>query len=100
MREEFEKWDLHRFGNSISRDSDGDYINQETYEHWDTWQSAYSSRDGKFTAAIHSCLGSVEITDECLVMQAMNPDPTSMFVEHAGEIKEVSRNLVSVELRK
>jgi len=42
--------------------------------------------------ATHKCLGTVTITDDCLAMQAMNPDPTSI-----GDIKEVSRSMVSVE---
>ena len=41
-------------------------------------------------------LGTVKQTDACIIMQENNPDPTSMFVEHDGEIKEVSRNLVAV----
>lgn len=46
--------------------------------------------------AIHSNLGEVKIDDACLVMQRMNSDPTSMFVHHKGETKEVSKNMVTI----
>lgn len=42
----------------------------------------------------HKHLGDVLITENCLAMQAMNPDSTSMFVKHDGDIKEVTRSLV------
>lgn len=42
----------------------------------------------------HKNLGDVFITVECLAMQLQNPDPTSIFVEHNGEIKEVSRSMM------
>lgn len=45
--------------------------------------------------AMHRNLGLVEICETCLAMQAMNPDPTSMFVKHDGDVKEVTRALVS-----
>lgn len=32
---------------------------------------------------------------ECLAMQLRNADPTSIFVEHDGDIKEVSRSMIS-----
>lgn len=45
--------------------------------------------------AMHRNLGLVEICETCVAMQAMNPDPTSMFVKHDGDVKEVTRALVS-----
>lgn len=42
----------------------------------------------------HKNLGDVFITIDCLAMQLRNPDPTSIFVEHDGEIKEVSRSMI------
>lgn len=42
----------------------------------------------------HRNLGLVEIDESCLALQATNPDSTSMFVKHDGEIKEVTRALV------
>ena len=47
----------------------------------------------------HRNLGSVYITLECLALeclalQLLNSDPTSIFVEHEGEIKEVSRSMM------
>jgi len=42
----------------------------------------------------HKNLGDVFITIDCLAMQLQNPDPTSIFVEHDGEIKEVSRAMI------
>lgn len=42
----------------------------------------------------HKSLGTVFVTTECLAMQLQNPDQTSIFVEHDGEIKEVSRAMM------
>ena len=42
----------------------------------------------------HKNLGEVFITEDCLALQLQNADPTSIFVEHAGEIKEVSRTML------
>lgn len=42
----------------------------------------------------HKSLGIVFVTVECLAMQLRNLDPTSIFVEHDGEIKEVSRTMM------
>ena len=47
--------------------------------------------------AWHKNLGEVLITEACEYLQATNPDPTSIFIEHDGEIKEVTRNLVKLE---
>lgn len=46
--------------------------------------------------AIHSHLGPVTITSNCIAMQLMNFDNTSLFVEHDDEIKEVSKDLVNI----
>ena len=43
----------------------------------------------------HRNLGLVEIDENCHALQAMNPDSTSMFIKHDGEIKEVTSALVS-----
>ena len=45
-------------------------------------------------AVKHHNLGDVLITADCLALQQLNPDPTSIFIEHDGEIKEVSRALL------
>lgn len=45
----------------------------------------------------HRNLGECFITDECNYLQHDNPDPTSIFIEHDGEVKEVTRNLVKFE---
>lgn len=42
----------------------------------------------------HKNLGDVFITIECLALQLRNSDPSSIFVEHDGEIKEVSRSMI------
>ena len=42
----------------------------------------------------HKNLGEVTINMECLAMQIQNCDPTTIFVEHDGDIKEVSRSMI------
>lgn len=42
----------------------------------------------------HKYLGVCRITHACEYMQKSNPDVTSIFVEHDGEIKEVTKALV------
>lgn len=42
---------------------------------------------------IHKFLGEVYTTEQTRKIQALNFDPTSLIVEHEGEIKEVSRAL-------
>ena len=44
--------------------------------------------------AIHKNLGEVEYTEACRFLQLTNPDPSSIFVEHDGDIKEVTKSLV------
>lgn len=46
--------------------------------------------------AWHKYLGEVSITEACNYLQATNPDPSSMFVEHDGDLKEVTKSLVKV----
>lgn len=46
--------------------------------------------------AWHRNLGEVSITEACDYLQATNPDLSSMFVEHDGEVKEVTKALVKV----
>jgi hypothetical protein len=43
----------------------------------------------------HRNLGECIINMECLALQLRNADPTSIFVEHDGDIKEVSRSMIS-----
>jgi hypothetical protein len=45
----------------------------------------------------HKNLGTVFITLECLALQLHNLDPTTIFVEHDGEIKEVSRSMMTTD---
>ena len=42
----------------------------------------------------HKNLGECVINMECLAMQLRNTDPSSVFVEHDGDIKEVSRSMI------
>jgi len=42
---------------------------------------------------IHQNLGPVETTEACVGMQSLNPDPSSLFVEHDGDIIEVTKAL-------
>ena len=42
----------------------------------------------------HTNLGVVEIDNNCITLQITNPDETSIFVIHNGEIKEVTKNLI------
>jgi len=43
----------------------------------------------------HRALGRVEFTEACdAMMRNFHGDPTSMFVEHDGEMREVSIHLV------
>jgi hypothetical protein len=51
-------------------------------------------RPSLFKTVKHRKLGECVINMECLAMQLRNPDPTSMFVEHDGDIKEVSRSMI------
>jgi len=43
---------------------------------------------------IHAHLGVCIYTAECDHLQQSNPDPTSIYVENKGEIKEVSKALI------
>ena len=43
---------------------------------------------------IHAHLGVCIYTAECDHLQQSNPDPTSIYVEHKEEIKEVSKALI------
>lgn len=43
---------------------------------------------------IHSNLGEALITDACRYLQATNPDSSSVYIEHEGDVKEVTKNLV------
>lgn len=44
---------------------------------------------------VHKNLGDCLYTEACHYMQVRNPDSTTIFIEHEGEIKEVSKSLVS-----
>jgi hypothetical protein len=56
--------------------------------------------DFKLGKAKHKNLGNVEITEACLFMQDCNPDPSTLYVEHDGDIKEVSYNMMIPESKK
>jgi len=43
---------------------------------------------------LHAFLGDVVYSDAAAALQRLNPDPTSLFVEHDGEVKEVTAHLV------
>lgn len=49
------------------------------------------SRHGQVT---HRHLGKVEITLKCMMLQKINTDPSSVYVEHDGEVIEVSKSLI------
>jgi hypothetical protein len=53
------------------------------------WNSTWSRN------VTHQNLGECTINMECLAIQLRNADPTSIFVEHDGDIKEVSRAMIS-----
>jgi hypothetical protein len=59
-------------------------------------QSASEHSELSVGLAAHVNLGRVKITDACMALQKANPDSTSCFVEHEGEIKEVSRLMVGM----
>jgi Zn finger protein HypA/HybF involved in hydrogenase expression len=44
---------------------------------------------------IHSNIGECFVDIDCLRMQRINPDSTSMYVLHDGEIKEVTKAMVT-----
>ena len=46
--------------------------------------------------ARHKILGECLVTQQCRYMQTANPDPLSMYIEHDGEIKEVTTALVEI----
>ncbi len=52
-------------------------------------------RHSWFQKVMHRNLGECIINMECLAMQTRNADPSSIFVEHDGDIKEVSRSMIS-----
>ena len=47
--------------------------------------------------AWHKNLGEVYISEVCEYLQATNPDPSSIFVDHDGDTKEVSKHLVKID---
>jgi hypothetical protein len=55
------------------------------------------SDDSKGKLAWHSRHGEVYITEVCEYLQASNPDPSSVFIEHDGEVKEVTKSAVKTE---
>jgi hypothetical protein len=44
---------------------------------------------------IHSNIGECFVDASCLIMQRTNPDSTSMYVIHDGELKEVTKAMVT-----
>ena len=52
-------------------------------------------RPSWFRNVTHRNLGECIINMECLAMQLRNADPTSIYVEHDGDLKEVSRAMIS-----
>lgn len=42
----------------------------------------------------HRNLGAVRVTEACRYLQSTNPDQSSTYVEHDGDIKEVTKDLV------
>lgn len=45
-------------------------------------------------SVMHRHIGLCQVTETCLYMQRTNPDTTSMYVEHDGDLKEVTKALV------
>jgi len=50
------------------------------------------------TTVTHEFLGEVEITEECLALQALSTDPSTIYVEYDDDIREVSKSLI-IELK-
>ena len=46
---------------------------------------------------MHKILGVVDIDLQCQELQKSNPDTTTVFVKYNGEIREVSRDLLTWE---
>jgi hypothetical protein len=44
---------------------------------------------------LHKNLGPVVFTEACEHLQKTNPDSSSVFVEHDGEVMEVSKSMVA-----
>lgn len=49
----------------------------------------------KARKVIHSNIGECFVDESCLYMQRRNPDSTSMFVLHDGDMKEVTKAMVT-----
>lgn len=47
----------------------------------------------------HKNLGVVYIDESCIYLNALNSDPTSCFVVHDGETKEVSLAMIAAVIR-
>ncbi len=47
--------------------------------------------------ANHKHLGKVVITEHCFALKSYSTDPDTFFVEHEGEIKEVTKSLISLD---
>lgn len=43
----------------------------------------------------HKNIGECRVTEECSYLQHLNADPSSLFVIHDQDVKEVSRNMFS-----
>jgi hypothetical protein len=68
--------------NSAQQETGGDCVSRFVRPSW-------------FRKVTHRNLGECIINMECLAMQLRNADPSSIFVEHDGDIKEVSRSMIS-----
>jgi hypothetical protein len=56
----------------------------------------FNPSTSSFTRKVyHANLGDALVTEDCMRMQRTNPDKTSMFIEHDGELKEVTKALVT-----
>jgi len=43
---------------------------------------------------IHKFLGKVQITTECLALQALSTDPSTIYIYYDEDVREVSKSLI------
>lgn len=62
------------------------------------WKDRYNKAINVITGVkfYHKFLGPVVITEQCMQLQVKNPDPSTIFVEFEGEVREVTKNLLTM----
>lgn len=51
-------------------------------------------REMELKMVTHKFLGKVQITEACMALQALNTDPSTIYVEYDDDIREVSKSLI------